>query len=206
MDPIVNVRLSYSALCIKIFFASIPVINGDSVLDMTIKGGEVYMKRVQTTDSSGTPLKEQKTDRKSMTLSEFSDSSKEQIGFILNFSDLVAALLPDISITLPDPAADYGTQAHHVLSQYGVVDDDIRFVINGAALLGDENFNEVNLTFLAKDEYKTIEFNTSIDVKLGFLNVSSTVSGSLTLCEKNEMGYLPTDISGAFSGDGETDD
>lgn len=162
------------------------------------------MKRVQTTDSSGTPLKEQKTDRKSMTLSEFSDSSKEQIGFILNFSDLVAALLPDISITLPDPAADYGTQAHHVLSQYSVVDDDIRFVINGAALLGDDNFNEVNLTFLAKDEYKTIEFNTSIDVKFVVLDVSSTVSGSLTLCEKEEMGYLPTDISGEFSGDGET--
>ena len=85
-----------------------------------------------------------------------------------------------------------------------MVDDDIRFVINGAALLGDENFNEVNLTFLAKDEYKTIEFNTSIDVKLGFLNVSSTVSGSLTLCEKDEMEDPPTDISGEFSEEGET--
>ena len=44
-----------------------------------------------------------------------------------------------------------------------------------------------------------IDFSTFVTIIL-----KSTVSGSLTLCEEKEMGYLPTDISGEFSGDGET--
>ena len=44
-----------------------------------------------------------------------------------------------------------------------------------------------------------IGFETTVNIM-----VESTVSGSLTLCEEKEMEYLPTDISGEFSEDGET--
>lgn len=190
---VVNVRLDYEG----VFLMN----SGGATVDLTVKNGRMYIKRV----TEGSWPKPGTTEKRVVPLEDFQDKNKmgEAVGFMLN-STLIPSFIPEIKVTLPAKTDDYGTQAHHVLSQYSVVDDDIRFVINGAALLGDENFNEVNLTFLAKDDYKTIEFNTSIDVKLGFLNVSSTVSGSLTLCEKEEMGYLPTDISGEFSGDGET--
>ena len=130
-----------------------------------------------------------------MTLSEFSDSSKEQIGFILNFSDLVAAFLPDISITLPDPAADYGTQANHFVKGY----NGSSLTVNGKALLGNK-FSDVSATFTTTDD-KAMEigFETTVNIMM-----ESTVSGSLTLCEKDEMEDPPTDISGEFSEDGET--
>ena len=192
---VVNVRLDYEG----VFLMN----SGGATVDLTVKNGRMYIKRV----TDGSLFKPSKTETMEVPLEDFQDKNKmgEAVGFMLN-STLIPSFIPEIKVTLPAKTDDYGTQAHHVLSQYSVVDDDIRFVINGAALLGDENFNEVNLTFLAKDDYKTIEFNTSIDVKLGFLNVSSTVSGSLTLCEKDEMEDPPTDISGEFSGDGETDD
>ena len=190
---VVNVRLDYEGVLL--------MNSGGATVDLTVKNGRMYIKRV----TDGSLFKPSKTETMEVPLEDFQNKDKmgEAVGFMLN-STLIPSFIPEIKVTLPAKTDDYGTQAHHVLSQYSVVDDDIRFVINGAALLGDDNFNEVNLTFLAKDEYKTIEFNTSIDIKLGFLNISSTVSGSLTLCEKEEMGYLPTDISGEFSGDGET--
>lgn len=190
---VVNVRLDYEGVLL--------MNSGGATVDLTVKNGRMYIKRV----TDGSLFKPSKTETMEVPLEDFQDKDKmgEAVGFMLN-STLIPSFIPEIKVTLPAKIDDYGTQAHHVLSQYSVVDDDIRFVINGAALLGDDNFNEVNLTFLAKDEYKTIEFNTSIDVKFVVLDVSSTVSGSLTLCEKDEMGYLPTDISGEFSGDGET--
>lgn len=190
---VVNVRLDYEG----VFLMN----SGGATVDLTVKNGRMYIKRV----TDGSLFKPSKTETMEVPLEDFQDKNKmgEAVGFMLN-STLIPSFIPEIKVTLPAKTDDYGTQAHHVLSQYSVVDDDIWFVINGAALLGDENFNEVNLTFLAKDDYKTIEFNTSIDVKLGFLNVSSTVSGSLTLCEKENMENVPTDISGEFSEDGET--
>ena len=190
---VVNVRLDYEGVLL--------MNSGGATVDLTVKNGRMYIKRV----TDGSLFKPSKTETMEVPLEDFQDKDKmgEAVGFMLN-STLIPSFIPEIKVTLPAKTDDYGTQAHHVLSQYSVVDDDIRFVINGAALLGDDNFNEVNLTFLAKDEYKTIEFNTSIDVKFVVLDVSSTVSGSLTLCEKEEMGYLPTDISGKFSEDGET--
>lgn len=44
-----------------------------------------------------------------------------------------------------------------------------------------------------------IGFETTVNIMM-----ESTVSGSLTLCEKDEMEDPPTDISGEFSEDGET--
>ncbi len=74
----------------------IAVFNGDTVLDLTIDGGMVYMKRTQT--SKGVLGIESQLDTpiviyRAMTLDAFLDDMLNQISFMFNFSDTITGQL-----------------------------------------------------------------------------------------------------------------
>ena len=176
---IVNVHLKYSKVSL--------LNNGAASVDLTVKNGRMYIKRV----TDGSLFMPSKTETMEVPLEDFQDKDKmgKAVDFMLN-SSLISTFMPEIS---SDEDADFGD----FINSFECADNSTEITLNGTALLGDD-FSAINVTLNTEDgSLQTIGFDTKV---MGI----STVSGSLTLCEKEEMGYLPTDISGAFSEDGET--
>ena len=82
----VNVRLTVS------YF--IGVFNGDTVLDMTVEDGMVYMVRTQTSEAGFLGIEKQLDEPevilRAMTLDSFLSGMLEQIPFMFNFSDSIS--------------------------------------------------------------------------------------------------------------------
>ncbi len=125
----INIRLAYEGSR-----AVVTLINGSSTVDITIKGGMVYMKRVQTSYyktatlldwSSGwtdydTPI----TLYRVAPLSSFTADILDHIGFILNFGDTVTNALSSAigsgsgSTSSTAVKVDFGKRLSDVLSAY----------------------------------------------------------------------------------------
>ena len=120
----VNLRLEYQAVS----GLGIVVINGDSKVDITIKNGMVYMKRVQTSYYSGLTERDYSADSRptlyrAMPLENFMSDIIGQFGFILNFNEgIMEEILKSAGgSTEPEPeqtVVDYGTRLSEVLKQY----------------------------------------------------------------------------------------
>lgn len=98
----VNVRLTVS------YF--IGVFNGDTVLDMTVEDGMVYMVRTQTSEAGFLGIEKQLDEPevifRAMTLDSFLSGMLEQIPFMFNFSDSISGQITGSgSGSDSDPAA-----------------------------------------------------------------------------------------------------
>ena len=98
----VNVRLTVS------YF--IGVFNGDTVLDMTVEDGMVYMVRTQTSEAGFLGIEKQLDEPevifRAMTLDSFLSGMLEQIPFMFNFSDSISGQITGSgSGSGSDPAA-----------------------------------------------------------------------------------------------------
>lgn len=111
----VNARLHYNGAGTILLIVPVTAVNGASTLDLTIKNGMVYMKRVQTTRQTGrsssniTP----ETIYRAMPLDVFTGDILNQIGFMLNFSDTMLSLFNlggDDDGPRVDYKQDYGEQ------------------------------------------------------------------------------------------------
>ena len=148
---------------------------GAATVDLTVKGDKIMMRR----DIDNAPVQ--------TTTEAFNANIKQYVCYLLNASKIVELFFPTIEIALPDESADLGKKAEHFISDYS----GSELTVNGGALLGSK-FGDVNVEFGTTEKgAMKIDFSTFVTIIL-----KSTVSGSLTLCEKEEMGYLPTDISG----------
>ena len=176
---IVNVHLKYSKVSL--------LNNGAASVDLTVKNGRMYIKRV----TDGSLFKPSKTETMEVPLEDFQDKDKmgKAVDFMLN-SSLISTFMPEIS---SDEDADIGD----FINSFECADNSTEITLNGTALLGDD-FSAINVTLNTEGgSLQTIGFDTKV------MSIS-TVSGSLTLCEKENMENVPTDISGEFSEDGET--
>ncbi len=117
----INVRLKYKGAA-----ALIVVINGDSTLDLTIKNGMIYMKRVQTTEQktfSNDPLPTSITLYRAMPMSSFTADILGSFSFVLNLNqraiETIMGWIPGGS-TDPEPeeVVDYGARLSEVLKNY----------------------------------------------------------------------------------------
>ncbi len=115
----VNVRLEYDGMA--------AAINGDSTVDITIKSGMVYMKRVQTTEfriverALDTPI----TLYRVMPLDSFTGDILNQVGFILNFDSTIMNLINQNAgggETTPTEEVDFGRRLDDVLIDYTFTD------------------------------------------------------------------------------------
>lgn len=107
----VNARLHYSGKAVLV-----TLVNGNSTVDLTIKNGMVYIKRVQATSTSAlsnrniTPI----TIYRAMPIDVFMGDIMNQIFFILNFNESIAGMIPsggdDGGDSEPELKKDYGTQ------------------------------------------------------------------------------------------------
>lgn len=112
--PAVNIRLAYQGLK-----PIISAINGDSTVDITIKEGMVYMKRVQTSYFDG--LIEKGCNEvlyRAMPLENFFGDILNQLGFILNFGDMITD-----QIAKADTSSDSGSEggAAAAVKDYGTI-------------------------------------------------------------------------------------
>lgn len=102
----VNARFHYIGMSLLI-----PLVNGTSTVDLTIKNGMVYMKRVQTTNAynkAQTP----ETIYRAMPIEVFTGDILNQIGFMLNFSNTILSMFNMGGDSEPtvEVKKDYGTQ------------------------------------------------------------------------------------------------
>lgn len=131
--PAINLRLEYQGL--TALAGEVIAISGDSALDITIKDGMVYMKRVQKTaytwilTNIERDLENPITLYRAMPLDNFFGDILNQLGFILNFSDWINEQISkstgDTGNTgggnsQPETVAvkDYGTMVGEVLTDY----------------------------------------------------------------------------------------
>lgn len=130
--PAINLRLMYDGVEV----GGVMAINGDSIVDITIKDGMVYMRREQTNyyDSSSVLLWEHGwkdystpiTFYRAMPLENFMGDILNQLGFILNFGEKINNAIADAGSgeTQPDTSTetavvkDYGTMVGEVLIDY----------------------------------------------------------------------------------------
>ena len=158
-----NVRLQYDDLD--------GIIRG-STLDLTFKGGMIYMRR----ESGGEVL------YRAMPLSMFGETIMEQLAFMFNMSDTVAGILSDIS---PEQSGggktdDLGTQAEGILRGYKYQDGAWVLTFNGSALTGGV-LGDISLT-LGTDGNGCI---SSLDVSTGMKKLLLGVDLSADLTLKN---------------------
>lgn len=129
--PAINLRLEYQGKRVVV-----NAIEGHSIVDITIKNGMVYMRRVQTNyyDSSSVLLWEHGwkdystpiTFYRAMPLENFMGDILNQLGFILNFGEKINNAIADAGSgeTQPDTSTetavvkDYGTMVGEVLKSY----------------------------------------------------------------------------------------
>ena len=158
-----NVRLQYDDLD--------GIIRG-STLDLTFKGGMIYMRR----ESGGEVL------YRAMPLSMFGETIMEQLAFMFNMSDTVAGILSDIS---PEQSGggktdDLGTQAEGILRGYKYQDGAWVLTFNGSALTGGV-LGDISLT-LGTDGNGCI---SSLDVSTGMKKLLLGVDLSADLVLQN---------------------
>ncbi len=187
----INVRLKYGGKAVLVV-----AINGDSTVDITIKGGMVYMKRVQTTQQGTVQNKKLDTPitlYRAMPMANFTGDMLGQLGFILNFGEMINKAIADGTAgggdgsTTPDPAAkvDFGTTLASVLKKYSFTEEGSsqkwHLEINGSSfsngILGD-----VTVDMGATDGlFKT--FNVTklqVNIPAGSIKLGLTASLDLT--------------------------
>lgn len=159
----VNARLHYSGKAVLV-----TLVNGNSTVDLTIKNGMVYIKRVQTTSTSAlsnksiTPI----TIYRAMPIDVFMGDIMNQIFFILNFNESIAGMIPsggDDGNSESELKKDYGTQLAEYFNYLTFTEDaekgTARWVaqINGSGLsnLAGINISDITATFDAERDTET---------------------------------------------------
>ena len=121
----INLRLEYNGA----HSGAIVAINGTSTVDITIKNGMVYIKRVQksyfrnwvlTVEEVPYDSENYITLYRAMPLDNFMSDILNQLGFILNFSDALTRALQSAggSSTEPEQVVDFGQRLEDVLKDY----------------------------------------------------------------------------------------
>lgn len=204
-DVTANIHLEYKG----VFAYITPAINGDTVLDMTIKDGMLYMKRVQTTETKLTSNKKITpiTIYRVMPLSEFAKAENimDNIGFILNFGSFINDQLKGVDISGgsgADMSGDYGESIGQFLAYFGSSADknsaSWTLAIGGKGLtkLVGMTMEDIVITFRADTAYDSIlnsntylvtglEINAKM-ILLESLGINLTLSGDLKYCNPQE--------------------
>ena len=125
------------------------LINGDSSVDLSIRGGMVYMKRVQTSEyywNTLISMKEREIEPvtlyRVMPLDRFLDDILNQLVFLFNFGDLIADQIAGSGDPAPaeSVAEDYGAMIASYLTSYSYAAGTSpawTVVLNGASLTDD---------------------------------------------------------------------
>lgn len=160
----VNARLHYSGKAVLV-----TLVNGNSTVDLTIKNGMVYIKRVQTTSTSAlsnkniTPI----TIYRAMPIDVFMGDIMNQIFFILNFNESIAGMIPsggdDGGDSEPELKKDYGTQLAEYFNYLTFTEDaekgTARWIaqLNGIGLsnLAGIDLSDITATFNAERDTET---------------------------------------------------
>ena len=169
----VNIRFAYSATKAEalVGIVKLPVINGDTVVDLTGKDNMVYIKRVQSTDADGQPLAKAITIYRAMPLKNFGNDIIAQMGFLFNFSDLVTKILNGVDMSSKDKTSeetDIGTTVSNILTSIDYTKkasgETWKIVLNGKALI--DVLGEITVIIGSDSEGKirTLEADTSLTV------------------------------------------
>ena len=185
----VNLRLEYQGVAVL----SVIAINGDTTLDITVKDGMVYCKRVQTTyfEKGFLSAKEKTYDvpvtlYRAMPLDAFFDDFLGQLPFLLNFGSTISDMIP----TQPEGSTaadggDLGAAAQRILTSFAYAPaesgDTWTAVLNGDALT-DGVLGELTLT-LSADADGILRKLSFACPKVGISGV--TISADLTYCNPN---------------------
>lgn len=185
----VNLRMHYSGFSVWLLLTTIDVINGDSTVDLTVKNGMVYMKRVQTHSGGGLTIKrdiEDITIYRAMPVDDFMSDIMEQMIFLFNFGDTIAnAIRGDGNDTQPDTEPgvkkDYGTQLAEYFKSFSLSKNanagtaQWKAVISGTGLsnLAGISLGDITATFNAETDpagghvVNTLGIETSLFTVLG---------------------------------------
>ena len=159
------------------------LINGDSAVDVSIRGGMVYMKRVQTSEwywNTLISMKEREiapvTLYRVMPLERFMDDILNQLIFLFNFGDVIADQIagggdPAPAETTP---VDYGSQVASYLTSYSYAAGTSpawTVVLNGASLT-DDVMEDINIT-LKTDADGILSGLTATTSVYSLLNISA---------------------------------
>lgn len=172
-DVQVNLSIHYEGVKVLV-----TLINGDTAVDLSIKNGMVYIKRVQTSDFKGFLGSEQNitpiTIYRAMPVDVFLDDIMEQMIFLFNFGDTIADAMRggSSSSEATETNEDYGTQLSKYFNSFTFNQNTAQWkaVINGEGLseLSGISLGNITATFNAvKDSADSYVIN-----KLG-------ISGSL---------------------------
>ncbi len=162
------------------------IINGDSVLDVTIKNTEkvglmLYMKRTQNTDFSGRLNAEQTLPEpivlyRALPLSNFMKNYVSQLGFMFNLADSIMSSLGDSlggssggDGTTQSAPVDLGGWFHKFVSgcsyQYkDGVGDVWTLKINGKGLTGSDSFSDIVIDLGTDSEGYLRTIDASMDI------------------------------------------
>lgn len=185
-----NIRLEYDALrngLAQIILGDDVIINGDTVLDVTIKNGMVYMKRVQTSEYQGN--KEHVLDEaeyitlyRAMPLENFTSDILGQLGFLFNLSDKVYAKIMELIAqnSTGSPAAvpaDVGGKFKNYINGFDYTSGESeswKLTLNGAGLTGSSSFGAivVNLACDSQGLVRTLDASMSI---VSVVNISANL-------------------------------
>ena len=159
------------------------LINGDSAVDVSIRGGMVYMKRVQTSEwywNTLISMKEREiapvTLYRVMPLERFMDDILNQLIFLFNFGDVIADQIagggdPAPAETTP---VDYGSQVASYLTSYSYAAGTSpawTVVLNGTSLT-DDVMEDINIT-LKTDADGILSGLTATTSVYSLLNISA---------------------------------
>ncbi len=114
----INIRLGYDG--VSALFGAVTAINGTSTVDITIKNGMVYMKRVQTTNSKNEAITPETLYRVA-PLGNFTADILDHIGFIFNFGSMITNALSSATgsgSASTSAKVDFGKRLSDVLKSY----------------------------------------------------------------------------------------
>ncbi len=164
----VNICLKYDHL--KVVY---DIINGDTVLDVTIKNNMLYMKRTQTTNSEGKALATPEVLYRAMPLANIASNTEDilsHIGFMFNLGDDIMKIIKDNvkgddSTQTTTGIEDIGTTVKGLISSVSFNNNSWTLSLNGANLTGGV-LGDITVK-IGTDENglaRTFELNTGISV------------------------------------------
>ncbi len=201
-DVGLNIRLKYSGVGMVVV-----AISGDSTLDLTVKNGMVYMKRVQTSIQSGTSnnkLTEANyiTMYRAMPMDVFFADVLNQLGFMLNLADWIMQLFPK-EMNPVSFSGDYGAIFESFLKSFSFTESDAKegsvsyrkqtwdVVLNGGALTSGV-MTDIRLTLSTNEQgcIKTLGVDTGVSVSGSF---QMSIQADLAL--RNPQGVMDEGVS-----------
>ncbi len=188
-----NVRLGLDAMKVLLV---IPVINGDTTVDLTLKNGMVYIKRVLTSkyDRLGREQDCNETLYRAMPSATFMANILDQIPFLFNLNDTIWGAINGIIQRTDggDKTAVYDIGAY--LSGYtfteaaGGAGPQWKVVLNGDTLIKNDSFGAITLT-LGADESGYIR-NITANMK-----ITDAVTITANLHWRNPGGVMEENVT-----------